>query len=135
MVGGKAEEGVVASVSWHLQAIEGAPQDLPLEGEPLGSVTLVHVVCRPVTEVLLGGFGSAEIDETTTAQGPPEHGVWRRANLRRRYGADGPRMADGNPQAAPSSIARPARARWPEPPATPSHVEDWIVSPLERSTT
>lgn len=47
VVGGEAEEGVVADVTWHLQAIEPAATDLALVAEPLGAVTMVHVVCRP----------------------------------------------------------------------------------------
>jgi hypothetical protein len=42
-VAGRIEEGIVTSVTWHLVAIEGSG-DFVL-GEPVGSVTLVHVVC------------------------------------------------------------------------------------------
>lgn len=67
--GGKVEEGIVTDVSWHLQAIESSANELGLEGDPAGSVTLVQVVCRPLNEPLLSGFGAAEIDNSTTMAG------------------------------------------------------------------
>ena len=58
-IDGQAEEGVVASVSWHLQGVERAAGELALEGEPVGSVTLVHVVCNRTAEVIHANFERA----------------------------------------------------------------------------
>ena len=66
---GKVEEGVVTNVTWHLQAIETAQNEIAIEGEPMGSVSLVHVICRPASEVLSGGFSTAEMDQGTETQG------------------------------------------------------------------
>ncbi len=61
-VGGHVEEGIVASVSWHLQGMERTSGDLALEGEPTGSVSMVHVVCNPTAEVVKINFEHAELD-------------------------------------------------------------------------
>jgi hypothetical protein len=45
-IAGETEEGFVARVSWHLQAIERT-DDLSLDSEPVGAVTMVHVICGP----------------------------------------------------------------------------------------
>jgi hypothetical protein len=66
-IDGEVEEGVVAAVSWHLQGIERAGGSLALEGEPIGSVTMVHVVCRPTAEVIKVDFEGAEVDPTEAA--------------------------------------------------------------------
>ncbi len=63
----QVEEGVVASVSWHLQGIERAGGSLALEGEPVGSVTMVHVVCRPTAEGSKVAFEVAEVGPTEAA--------------------------------------------------------------------
>ena len=49
-VGDKVEDGVVADVTWQLQAF--ASSSGSLEAEPPGSVTVVHVICYPRTEKL-----------------------------------------------------------------------------------
>ena len=64
---GHVEEGVVATVSWHLQGIERAGGSLALEGEPVGSVTMVHVVCSPAAEVAKVDFEGAEVNPTEAA--------------------------------------------------------------------
>jgi hypothetical protein len=46
-VAGRLEEGIVTSVAWQLVGIEPSGNDLALGVEPVGSVTLVHVICRP----------------------------------------------------------------------------------------
>ncbi len=56
------EEGVVDSVTWQLQAIEAHTGEVVLEGEPAGSVTLVHIVCKPAGEVVRVSFEQAEIE-------------------------------------------------------------------------
>ncbi len=45
-VGADTEEGVVSAVSWQLQAIEPPSAGMSLAIDPLGSVTMVHVICR-----------------------------------------------------------------------------------------
>jgi hypothetical protein len=63
-VGGSIEEGLVEDVSWQLLGIERAAVDLPLDAEPVGSVSMVHVICKPRARaevgVLLAGVASAE---------------------------------------------------------------------------
>jgi hypothetical protein len=44
---GHSEEGIVRNVTWQLQGIERAQDDLAIEAEPVGSVTIVHVLCAP----------------------------------------------------------------------------------------
>jgi hypothetical protein len=61
-IDGRVEEGIVATVSWRLQAIERSAGSLGLEGEPVGSVTLVHVVCNPTAEVVQLNYERAEAD-------------------------------------------------------------------------
>jgi hypothetical protein len=65
--GGQIDEGIVASVNWHLQAMDTASGDLLLEGEPAGSVSLVHVICRPASQDLSRIFASAEVGEEAAA--------------------------------------------------------------------
>ena len=47
---GRFEEGIVSSVIWQLVGIERSETDLVVGVEPVGSVTLVHVICRPQKE-------------------------------------------------------------------------------------
>jgi hypothetical protein len=61
-VGTESAEGVVTSVAWQLQGIERTDGDLSLEGEPAGSVTLVHVICDPRTEAFRLAGAGAEVD-------------------------------------------------------------------------
>jgi hypothetical protein len=58
----RTEDGVVMSVAWRLQGIERADSDLSIDGEPLESVSIVHVVCSPKTEGLKVGAASAAVD-------------------------------------------------------------------------
>jgi hypothetical protein len=58
----RTEDGTVRSVSWHLQGIERISGALSIEGEPLGSVTIVHVVCGPRPDGLLATYEQAEVD-------------------------------------------------------------------------
>lgn len=51
MLGNETEDGVVASVSWQLQAIEPPANDLAITAEPVGTVAIVHVICRPATRL------------------------------------------------------------------------------------
>jgi hypothetical protein len=64
-VDGAFEDGVVAEVTWQLLGIERRSADLPLEAEPVGSVSMVHVICRPDSpakaEILSGAITSAEL--------------------------------------------------------------------------
>lgn len=57
------EEGVVDAVNWQLQAVDANAAELALEGEPPGSVSLVHVICRPVGEVIRSAFAAATVDD------------------------------------------------------------------------
>jgi hypothetical protein len=50
-MGDHKKEGVVASVSWHLLGIERSERELTFGGDPVGSVTMVHVVCGPSSQV------------------------------------------------------------------------------------
>jgi hypothetical protein len=63
----RTEDGVVTSVAWHLQGIERATSDLSIDGEPLGSVAVVHVVCSPKTDILKVGAESALADLSRAA--------------------------------------------------------------------
>jgi hypothetical protein len=47
---GQFEEGIVTSVIWQLVGIERAGADLTVGVEPVGSVTVVHVICQPQKE-------------------------------------------------------------------------------------
>ncbi len=49
-VGDRFEEGIVTSVIWQLVGIERSVNDLPFGIEPVGSVTVVHVICHPPRE-------------------------------------------------------------------------------------
>ena len=64
---GRVESGVVTAVSWHLQGVARPGASLALEGEPVGSVTMVHVVCRPATDVINADLEGAEVDPTEAA--------------------------------------------------------------------
>jgi len=64
--GTQTEDGVVAAVTWNLQAIEAAGSELSLEAEPVGAVSVVHVLCHPQAEVIRGAFGTAKADETSS---------------------------------------------------------------------
>lgn len=46
-VAGGFEEGIVTSVIWQLVGIERSGNDLAVGVEPVGSVTMVHVICHP----------------------------------------------------------------------------------------
>jgi len=60
--GGQLEEGIVASVDWHLQAMDASASELMLDGEPPGSVTLVQVICRPAQEAAASAFSAEEAE-------------------------------------------------------------------------
>lgn len=45
--GGRIAEGVVTDVIWQLVGIERSGNDLVHGVEPVGSVTMVHVICQP----------------------------------------------------------------------------------------
>ena len=60
-VAGEVEEGTVASVSWQLQGIERTGDDLAIEGEPVGTVTMVHVICTAAADVLRMSADHAEV--------------------------------------------------------------------------
>jgi hypothetical protein len=62
-VSGKIEEGVVRSVSWQLLGIEGSGRALALAGDPMGSVSMIHVICGTPT----GGLTVAAHRAATTA--------------------------------------------------------------------
>ena len=66
--GGHIEEGVVIAVSWQLQAIDGAGGDLGLQGETMGSVTLVHVICSPSAEVVRMTHAEEALDTDAVAR-------------------------------------------------------------------
>ena len=61
-VEGRVQEGMVTMVEWRLQAIETTAGGLGLESEPVGSVSLVHVVCSPTAEVIQLNYETAEVD-------------------------------------------------------------------------
>jgi hypothetical protein len=48
--GGRYDEGIVTSVVWQLVGVEPSSNDLTLGFEPVGSVTMVHVICKPSNE-------------------------------------------------------------------------------------
>ncbi len=60
-IGGATEDGIVMSVTWRLQGVARAEGDLSLEGEPIGSVSVVHVVCGSTAQVI-AFHPSAEAD-------------------------------------------------------------------------
>ncbi len=47
---GRFDEGVVTSVVWQLVGVKPSSKDLTLGFEPVGSVTMVHVICNPSNE-------------------------------------------------------------------------------------
>ena len=49
-IGGRFEDGVVTSVVWQLVGVDPTPSDLPLGFEPVGSVTMLHVICQPTAD-------------------------------------------------------------------------------------
>jgi len=59
---GATEEGVVAAVTWQLQAMDATGADLGLDAEPVGSVSMVHVICRPRAEVVQINAAVADVD-------------------------------------------------------------------------
>jgi len=62
-IGGHTQEGIVMSVSWRLQGVARSEGDLSLEGEPAGSVTVVHVVCGSTAEIVaLHPHAAAEVE-------------------------------------------------------------------------
>lgn len=61
-VGAETEEGIVTAVTWHLHAIDTPAADLSLVAEPLGAVTMVHVICRPVTPTAKLASAAADAD-------------------------------------------------------------------------
>ena len=61
-VGAETLDGVVSDVSWHLQGIEKMEGDLALEGEPVGSVTAVHIVCDTPSDAFKRARTAAEVD-------------------------------------------------------------------------
>ena len=69
-VGAESEEGIVAAVTWQLQAIEAPAGDMLLAVEPLGAVTMVHVICRPVTPARRGAAEGATVDVTDSQPTP-----------------------------------------------------------------
>ena len=64
-VAGHNEEGLVRRVTWQLQGIERAADDLAIEGEPMGSVTIVHVVCTPNPRDTTPNEATAEAELTS----------------------------------------------------------------------
>lgn len=61
-VGTEHQEGIVTAVTWQLQAIDLPAGDMPLAADPLGAVTLVHVICRPETFDLKSAAEGAAVD-------------------------------------------------------------------------
>ena len=66
-IGGETEEGIVTSVSWQLQGIERAGDDLAIDGQPVGSVAMVHILCHRDAAVLDLGAARAQIEEPSQA--------------------------------------------------------------------
>lgn len=62
--GGRTEEGVVEAVTWQLLAMDAATPEAALEGEPVGSVSVVHVFCRPQRASGHADIRSAAVDPT-----------------------------------------------------------------------
>jgi hypothetical protein len=62
-IAGQSEEGMVMSVTWRLQGVARTEGDLSLEGEPIGSVSVVHVVCGSTAEIVaLHPSAEAEVE-------------------------------------------------------------------------
>jgi len=61
-VGGRLEEGIVTSVIWQLVGVEQSPAELALGFDPVGSVTMVHVICKPSAagDLILQGQAAGE---------------------------------------------------------------------------
>jgi hypothetical protein len=70
-IGGRFEEGIVTSVIWQLVGIERTGNDLTLGVEPVGSVTLVHIICHPpkAGDMVFseGAISEYEADQTASA--------------------------------------------------------------------
>lgn len=66
-ISGQSEDGVVATVTWQLQGIEREDMALSIEGEPTGSVSLVHVICRPLGELARQAQAYAEMEQGSEA--------------------------------------------------------------------
>lgn len=64
---GATDEGIVTAVSWQLQGIERAGSDFLMESEPAGSVSLVHVICRPSGEIAHPSQEYAELEQRSEA--------------------------------------------------------------------
>jgi len=62
---GHNEEGLVRNVTWQLQGIERAQGDLAIDGEPVGAVTVVHVICAPYPGETTPNEASAEAELTS----------------------------------------------------------------------
>jgi hypothetical protein len=70
-IGGHTQEGMVMSVSWRLQGVARSEGDLSLEGEPAGSVTVVHVVCGSTAEIVaLHPQAEAEVEMEQPLKAP-----------------------------------------------------------------
>ena len=61
-LGSSIEEGIVEDITWQLRAAETQAGELSIEGEPVGAVSLVHVICRAAGEVLKADFAREEVD-------------------------------------------------------------------------
>ncbi|HEX2558578.1 hypothetical protein [Phenylobacterium sp.] len=66
-VAGQTEDGIVTTVTWQLQAIERSGSDLSIEAEPTGSVSLVHVICRPMGEAARQAQAYTEMEQGSDA--------------------------------------------------------------------
>jgi hypothetical protein len=66
-VAGDTEDGVVTNVTWQLQAIARTGSDLSLEAEPAGSVSIIHVICRPRGESARQAQAYAEMEQGSDA--------------------------------------------------------------------
>lgn len=71
-LGDHFEEGVVTSVLWQLVGIDRAANELVLGVEPVGSVTMVHVICQAPKQgaVLLGAQTAKTLVDGATALTP-----------------------------------------------------------------
>lgn len=63
-VGGRLEEGIVTSIIWQLVGVEETG-DLSPGFDPVGSVTMVHVICKPSAEGDLTLQGQAVSEQAT----------------------------------------------------------------------
>jgi hypothetical protein len=71
-LGGQTEEGIVSDVSWHLIGIERAVPELTLNGDPVGTVAMVHVVCRPQAPALVAALEEAALGATNPLPAAPQ---------------------------------------------------------------